>query len=565
MRHIALFGFFFARLCLAQDIALPVVRSIELRGSNAPVNFATQVGRPYDRGTIEKDVRQLWSLGRFDDIRAETAPDSDGIAVIFNVVEPAKLRLHKVRIEPSTFGLRLTLPEGTRIDRLRAHEIATEARKQLNAQGYTDARVEDKVVPLGDNEVDLLLTVKTSGAVRVKEIDFAGGPALDPKELRAALRALRIRRLFPGMPGLWDGWRLLPAYGVEAVDADLARLRSLYLSKGYFDSNVHLRDVEIRGTNAYISILVEAGRHYDVRGETVPALCSCLFAGRRQSEREGILDYSATLDVRRSDNVSGSDPIANVSPAITTGRRYRAGRIDFAGNYHHGETMLRRSFLLDEGDIFDRQLLRKSIARLNRTMLFEPLDDRSVAIHPHESTGLADVSIRLTERKRGTWNISGPAGPMSFAGPLQASLSARMPSWGAGLFELSTYTASISLLAFARPVPPFVSFAMKRRIVPVLALERPYSPAEGWKSGFMLAPQIGWRVSGLSYMRTQLEQRLLSWFAVDNGLTPDLPVTIKRAAGETVMFCEPPKGRSALLRSAAGRAMQIAGMLFPVQ
>lgn len=153
MRHIALSAFLFARLSLAHDTALPVVRSIAFNGTHAQVNVATQVGRPYDSGTIEKDVRRLWAMGRFDDIRVEAAPEADGIAVMFKVVEASKWRLHKVRVEPSTFGLRLTmpLPEGMRIDRLRAHEIAIEARKQLQAQGYPDARVDDELVPLAGN------------------------------------------------------------------------------------------------------------------------------------------------------------------------------------------------------------------------------------------------------------------------------------------------------------------------------------------------------------------------------------------------------------------------------
>jgi hypothetical protein len=73
-----------------------------------------------------------------------------------------------------------------------------------------------------------------------------GDPGLDSKELRGALRALRIRRVFPRIPGLWDG-RLFPAYSSQAVDSDLAHLLSLYLSKGYFDASVRLDDAAIRG------------------------------------------------------------------------------------------------------------------------------------------------------------------------------------------------------------------------------------------------------------------------------------------------------------------------------
>jgi hypothetical protein len=180
-------------------------------------------------------------------------------------------------------------------------------------------------------------------------------------------------------------------------------------------------------------------------------------------------------------------------------------------------------------------------------MLFEPLDERSVTIRPHENTGLADVSVQLTERKRGAWKLSGPVGPISFAGPLQASLSSRMPAWGEGLLELSTYAASISFSAFG-----FSAFG--HRFLPVLALERPYSPAEGWKSGFALAPQIGWRASALGYTMTQMQQRLLPVLAGDR-LTRELPITMERPAGEVILFCEPPQPRWVQLRMATALSL----------
>src|SRR5439155_16954099 len=138
---------------------------------------------------------------------------------------------------------------------------------------------------------------------------------------------------------------------------------------------------------------------------------------------------------------------------------------------------------------------------------------RNVSIQPNDKTGLADVRVRLTERKRGAWRLSGPVGPMTLAGPLQASITSRLLSWGSGLLELSTYTLSVSLFAFARPVVPILSLALNKRFLPVLALQRSFSPGEGWKSGFFVAPQLGWKATPASYAVTQIQQRLLPLLA----------------------------------------------------
>jgi hypothetical protein len=352
---------------------------------------------------------------------------------------------------------------------------------------------------------------------------------------------MRIRHIF--------GWRLLPAYSAEAVDGDLARLRSLYLSQGYFEAKLRLDSTEIQGRNASIVIRIESGPRYP--GATRPCdLCAGLLRERREAERRGILDFSATVAPRPD----GRD----LTTTIQRGSVYRVGRIEFSGNHHYSDATLRRNFLLEEGQLLDGRLLRKSIDRLNRSKLFEPTDAGQVAINP-AGNGVADVLVRLKELKRGSWRISGPAGPPSFAGALEASIRSRLPPWGSGVFELATYTASVSVFAFAHPILPLLAVDPRRSLLPVLALTRPFSPGEGWESGFFIAPQLGWRAPAVAYSTTQLQQRLLPVLAGDRGLVPELPVTVEGPGGEGVMFCDPPAPRFAKIREGVAIGLRVLG------
>ena len=409
---------------------------------------------------------------------------------------------------------------------------------QLAAEGYANAQVDCQLVPIAPKQADIQLTIRPGDRIHVKDIQFIGDSALHPKELRQALRALRTRRIL--------GWPLFPSYSAEAVDADLARLRSLYLSKGYFGATVRLDSTEIHGKEAAVRIRAEAGPLYELKQRPCD-LCAALFRARREAERRGILDFSATLNVERE------------TTTIDRGNPIRVGRIEFAGHHHYTDAMLRRNFLLEEGQLLDGRLLRKSIDRLNRSNLFDPIDPSQVIIHQSETRGVADVMVKLTERKRGAWRLSGPVGPASFAGPLEASISSRLPPWGSGLFELATYTASVSMYAFARPILPLLGVDPRRSLAPVLALARPFSPGEGWKSGFSIAPQLGWKASALAYSASQFEQRLLPVLAGDRGIVPDLPVTVEGPSGEGVMLCEPRPPRFARLRYGATIAIRLLG------
>lgn len=484
--------------------AAPIVTSVSTPGANLSVSLSTQVGRPFDAATVRKDVRYLWSLGRFDDVRVEQSEQSDGVALTFRLVPRPNLFLREIRMEPHSFGVSLKVPAGSPMDPARVREIAAGVESQLATRGYHDARVTGTLVPAGRGRVDLRLRVDPGIQVRVKEIRFEGDPTF-----RKDLRAVRKGRPLPTD---------------DVVDADITRMRSHYLANGFLDADVRPGNVEIHGKNASVTIFAHPG----AQSSMPPRLCSTLLTLRRNAQREGVLDFSARYD-------------AEHGLSVDRGKPYRVGRIDFYGNHHYGDGTLRRSFYLDEGDLFDERKLRRSVARLNRAGLFENIDEKNVIVQPDETTGYARITVRVAERKRSAWNISGPVGPLSLAGPLQASITTRMPVW-------STWMLSVGMFAFGRPLLPILN--APKRFTPIFYLRR---------SGFTIAPQLGWKYTAAGYANSRLQDLLLPRLTGEGSMQTVLPVTVTRASGEAVMVCEPPGPRFRLLRSGAGIALHLLG------
>jgi hypothetical protein len=527
--------FLFVSSAYAEDAPL-IVRSVTVPGTTLEVALATQVGQPYDEATVRKDVKYLWNLGRFDDVRAEEQQNGSDVALLFRVTPKPRVVLREVRLVPNTYGVELKVANGTLIDGYKAHEIAMQAREQLVAHGYGDAIVTPQIIPVGDHAANLTLKVNIGNSTKVTEVHILGDQAA-----RHQLKALKPVRILPGIPGLWNGWRLMPAYSQYSVDSDSGRILSSYLMKGYLDAEVRPLEPQFEGSNAHVSIVVNPGKQY-----AMPAgLCTSLLAQRREAQKKGILDFTVHFDIEHG-------------PSVDLGRPYRVGRIEFVGNHRYTDSSLRSNFLLSEGDIFDEQLLRRSVARLNRTQRFEEISEKNVVVQPNTKTGFANVTVHVSERKRGRWDISGPVGPMSLAGPLEGSISSRLPAWGRGIFELSTYTVSLSIFAFGNPLIPILNAP---KFLPVLALVRPFAPGDGWKSGFMIAPQLGWANNALSYVSSQMQGRLMPLLAGERNIQPVLPVTVTRASGEAVMYCEPPRPRLAPLRAAAGVGLHLLGAL----
>ena len=551
------------------------IRAVQLQGSDAKLNLETRPGDHYDADTVNKDVRTLWSSGRYDDIRVEAVPQENGTLVVFHVVEKPKQVLHDFRVDPHSYGLQVHLQPGTPMDRARAQQVAMDFRKRLQDQGYASADVEPELIPAGKDKVDLHLKVTAGTPMRVVAVKFVGEPAMDPKAVHQALHTLRIRRVLPGVPGVWAGWRLFPAYTPDAVQSDLGRIRSLYFSQGYFDATARLEKTVTEGQDATIFIYLNPGQRYRVHQWEVarkgaksilmkPAsevfaskdLCACLFAARRDAEKRGVIDFSVRLSVNRIDEGDGTEPEADLTATVDEGRSYTVGRIEFIGREKFSEAVLRRNLLLNESDVLDEMKLRKSVARLNRTGFFEPMDVSNVQIVTNGSSNVADLRIRVRESKRGLWNISGPVGPVKLAGPFQGSIARRLPAWGSGIFELSTYYASFSLIGFPASLARFLPITTFHGFAPILSVQRPFIPGDGWRSGFTIAPQLGWQAMLISYGATQIGQRLAPLLLGDSKLTPELQVMVERPNGDGELLCEPPKPRLAKVRMGAAVLIQ---------
>jgi hypothetical protein len=96
----------------------------------------------------------------------------------------------------------------------------------------------------------------------------------------------------------------------------------------------------------------------------------------------------------------------------------------------------------------------------------------------------------------------------------------------------------------------------KQGLLPILSLLRPYTPGDGWKSGFLIAPQLGWQASVYSYGTVQTASRLIPLITGNQRFTPQLQVGFDRPNGDGVLLCNAPKPRFYTARMGAAMLLQ---------
>jgi len=264
-------------------------------------------------------------------------------------------------------------------------------------------------------------------------------------------------------------------------------------------------------------------------------LCACLIDAQRSAEAHGRLDFSAEVES------IGTGEQLELTARISEGSAYAVGRIDFTGHSGINDSSLRRALTIYERDMLDVGQLRRSLARINAIGVFEPLTLADIRITRQDDGATADLTIPLRERKRRWWSVSGQLLPD--IGTLQASVSSRLPPWGRGAFEATTYFVSLNMAGFARPF---------------LALQRPVIPGQELLSGFAVSPVLSPRAMLMHYGRTHLAHGIGA--ALDDASIDPLAARITMAAPLEAepLICVPPRPRLWWLRRGATAVSNIA-------
>jgi hypothetical protein len=268
---------------------------------------------------------------------------------------------------------------------------------------------------------------------------------------------------------------------------------------------------------------------------TVEALCACLLDARRTAEAQGRLDFSAEVEY------AGSGTPVDATARIWMGSRHAIGRINFVGHSGISDSTLRRAMTVYERDLLDVGQLRRSLARINAIGVFEPVTLSDVVVVRRDDGVTADLTIPLRQRKQRWWSLSGPLLPGM--GPLRGALAARLPPWGRGIFEATTYFVSLNVVGFATPF---------------IALERPVMPGQELLSGFALSPALSPQAMLMHYGRAQLARPLTALIAGETHAPLAVPITSAGQRQDEPLVCVARKPRLWWLRGLASAAVRVA-------
>lgn len=408
---------------------LPIVTGINVKGlkrieeGSITAKLSQKIGDPLSQEKITEDIKTIYKMGYFEDVRVEIEPFEGGIKVIYIIKEkPTIVKVNfqgNKKFDNASLKEKITLTAGAISDVTLINDNAIKLRAFYEDKGYYLAQVVPVVRRMAEGEVAVTFQIDEGKKVKIRKINIDGNKALSDSKIKKALKTSERGMLSFILGGGY--------YKKDEMRSDIERIKDLYYNNGYIKVTVGQPNILLAEDkkSMNISIYVFEGEQFKVSSVDV--------AGNKAFSEQEIRklirlspktifskellkkDVAAITDLYSNNGYAlvlvSPDLIPNeetnetkVIYKIDEGDKYSVGRIEISGNTRTRDKTIRREIRLDEGDVFNASLLRRSYERLNNLQFFESVD---IAPKPDPEKKLVDLAVNVKDKPTGFLSIGG--------------------------------------------------------------------------------------------------------------------------------------------------------------
>ena len=417
----------------ASDQSTPLttknVTAIEVKGNksistNVIVSkMKTRIGSAYQENIISDDLKRLYLLGFFSDVKIDTEDYKDGLKVIVNVVERPIIEkisfsgINVITMKDDKLKQQLKSRQTQYLDYPSLTEDVRTLKKMYEKIGYSKADISYKVdLDSEKNKANVTFNVIEGKKVRIKDIIIEGNTAFSDARI---LKLLKTKRAWFFNAGVLKD---------EVLKEDIERTKSFYQREGYTDVAV---EYEVKSDPKktyllYVTIKITEGKKYLVGSvivqgnkditekEIISRLTECIpgkvFSNEAMKKDitniQGLYFDRGYIAAQVADSVivNSDTGRADITYKITENQIIYVDKIKIRGNIKTKDLVVRRELRLHPGDKFDGEKLRRSKERLQNLGFFDEISyDTEDTAEPDKKNLMVDVK----ETKTGSFSFGG--------------------------------------------------------------------------------------------------------------------------------------------------------------
>ncbi|MBI9110557.1 outer membrane protein assembly factor BamA [Maridesulfovibrio ferrireducens] len=384
-----------------------------------------KVGDIYTPYKINTDLKNIYALGYFEDVKVKVSDVPGGKKIVFEVVEKPRIQAITVQgadaIDSEDILSAVNTKKGAVLNPKVLSDDLNTLREMYRKEGYYKAKVDYNVDGEGA-QARLNLKVDEGKKLYIEGIIIQGAEKLDPEEVKAQL-ALTERG--------WLSW--FTKTGVlkeELLERDAAAILAYYGNRGFIDAKVGEPEVEIKDDGIYVTFQVSEGNRYKVgsvelRGDLIVKKSKLkeIIAADDMADGGEYLDRSvlredmkalsdfyanfgyAYADAKIQFDQNAEDKTVAITFLISKRQKVHIRRVIIEGNSKTRNNVILREMRLADGDQFSGFKLQRSIVRLNKLDYFSEVD-----IEPIPTGDPSEMDLKVKVKDKNTGMVSGGIG-----------------------------------------------------------------------------------------------------------------------------------------------------------
>ncbi len=410
-------------------------RAIEESAIRAQIKV--KEGELFSPRALRKDIKTLYQMGYFQDIKAEKRHWGRGTAIVFVVQEKPVIKEIRFTgnkaLKTSELQDLISLKPKTVLNLKTVKESVNQILKKYREEAFFAAKVNYNLIPSDQKDVVVNFQIEENKKIRIRQISFSGNLHFPDGQLKKMLPETKEQTIFSWISGAGT-------YKEEVLERDLDAIVAFYLQNGFLQVKVGKPAIQIQTDGIRVKIPIEEGRQFrvgkvDLRGDLVESKEQLLkmvktYTGEifnHEKVRKSVANLTdhfadqgyAFVDVSPQTVVRADQRLVELTYEIRKGSKVYFERINILGNTKTRDKVIRRELKAIEGELYSLSALKKSRNNLNYLNFFK---DVNISTKKGSGDDKLVLNVQVEEAPTGAFSVGfGYSSVDKFVGTLSIS------------------------------------------------------------------------------------------------------------------------------------------------